>query len=108
MDMWSGGSAKENWDYIYIEAPEDEAKTIFENRFGHSPDDVCCACCGPNYSYYSTDTLEEITAFERGCHWDGKLHRWDLGTARTSLDEYLDYVWVLCINATELDKEGER
>ena len=49
-DMHSGGSLKEQWQYIYIEAPEDEARVIFYNRFDHSPDRVTCTCCGEDYS----------------------------------------------------------
>lgn len=51
-DLCSGGSEKERWGIIYIEAPEDEARVIFYNRFGHSPDRVTCACCGSDYSVY--------------------------------------------------------
>ena len=40
-DMYSGGGLKEKpYTYIYIEAPEVEARTIFYNRFGHNPDRV--------------------------------------------------------------------
>jgi len=68
MDMASGGGRKEKGlDYIYIEAPEEEAKVIFYNRFGHNPDRVSCTCCGADYSISSEEDLAQITAFERGC-----------------------------------------
>jgi len=53
MDMHSGGDLKEKWQYIYIEAPEEEAKVIFYNRFGHNPNRVTCTCCGKDYSISS-------------------------------------------------------
>ncbi len=51
-DMHSGGSAKEPWEHILIEANEAEARVIFYNRFGHNPDRVTCTCCGSDYSVY--------------------------------------------------------
>ena len=42
-DMASGGDTKEEpYENIYIEAPEEEAKVIFYNRFGHNPERVSC------------------------------------------------------------------
>lgn len=68
MDMHSGGGTKEEpYQHIYIEAPEDEAKTIFYNRFGHSPDRVTCTCCGSDYSVSESPTLRQATAYERNC-----------------------------------------
>ncbi len=70
MDMSSGGGRKEgSYKYIYIEAPEEEAKVIFYNRFGHSPDRVSCTCCGQDYSIGEAETLREATGFERGCRF---------------------------------------
>lgn len=68
MDMYSGGGLKEkDYNYIFIEAPEAEAKIIFYNRFGHSPDRVSCTCCGDDYSVTESPDLREATAYERGC-----------------------------------------
>jgi len=70
MDMHSGGGQKEKWEYIYIEAPEEEAKVIFYNRFGHNPERVTCTCCGEDYSIREAKDLSRITAYERGCAYD--------------------------------------
>jgi len=67
MDMHSGGSSKEPQQYILIEAPEEEAKTIFYNRFRHNPERVTCTCCGEDYTIGEHPTLEDATAFDRGC-----------------------------------------
>lgn len=68
MDMHSGGSTKEApYRYILIEAPESEAKVIFYNRFGHNPERVTCTCCGEDYSIGEHPTLEDATAYDRGC-----------------------------------------
>ena len=68
-DMYSGGSRKEEFEIIYIQAPEEEAEIIFYNRFGHSPKRITCTCCGPDYSYanYSDEkiTLKDITLYDR-------------------------------------------
>jgi hypothetical protein len=75
-DMHSGGDQKEKWGMIFIEAPEEEAKIIFYNRFGHNPERVTCTCCGEDYSISENDSLEQATAFHRGCRYayfkDGK------------------------------------
>lgn len=55
-DMHSGGGLKEEpYNMIYIEAPEDVAKTIFFNKFGHNPERVSCTCCGDDYGIYEVD-----------------------------------------------------
>ena len=67
-DMHSGGGTKEgDYDKIYIEAPENEAKIIFYKRFGHNPDRVSCTCCGPDYSIDERDSLAQASAFHRNC-----------------------------------------
>lgn len=76
MDMHSGGGSKEEWEYIYIEAPEEEAKVIFYNKFGHNPDRVTCTCCGGDYSIDESETLEEATAYDRGCEWDSEQEKY--------------------------------
>lgn len=67
-DMHSGGGLKEPpYAKIYIEAPEEEAIRIFEDRFGRDPYNVTCDCCGDDYSIDSEETLEELTGYHRGC-----------------------------------------
>lgn len=65
-DMHSGGGLKEDKQFIYIEAPKDEAKVIFYNLFGHNPDRVSCTCCGEDYSV-DEGTLDQLSAYHRGC-----------------------------------------
>jgi len=67
MDMHSGGGTKEAWEYIYIEAPEEEAKLIFYNMFGHSPERVSCTCCGEDYSISDYPSLKGASAYDRNC-----------------------------------------
>lgn len=58
-DMCSGGGIKESpYEYIYIEAPEEQAKIIFYNKFGHNPERVSCTCCGSDYSISKYSSLE--------------------------------------------------
>lgn len=72
-DMHSGGGTKEApYDKIYIEAPEDQAKVIFYNKFGHNPERVTCTCCGEDYSISEHKTLEQATAFHRNCAYGKK------------------------------------
>lgn len=65
-DMCSGGGQKEEWGYIYIEAPMKEAEVIFYNRFGHNPNCVTCTCCGEDYAIDQYETLDEATKFDEG------------------------------------------
>lgn len=68
MDMHSGGGMKEKpYHHIFIEAPINEAKIIFYNRFGHNPERVSCTCCGDDYSIHESSTLEQATGYERHC-----------------------------------------
>ena len=68
-DMHSGGGCKEPpYETIYIEAgDEEQAKVIFYNRFGHSPERVTCTCCGRDYSISSHQSLAQLTGFYRNC-----------------------------------------
>ena len=70
-DMHSGGGKKEPpYEHIYIEAPEDEAKVVFYNRFGHNPERISCTCCGEDYSISESETLDQLTGYHRGCRYD--------------------------------------
>ena len=76
MDMNSGGGNKEQWSYIFIEAPEKQAKIIFYNRFGHNPERVSCTCCGDDYSISESESIEQVTAYDRGCEFDSKQEKY--------------------------------
>jgi len=70
-DMHSGGGTKEEpYEKIYIEAPEQEARVIFYNRFGHNPDRITCTCCGEDYSVSEEKCLRQISGFHRGCNYE--------------------------------------
>jgi hypothetical protein len=107
MDMCSGGSSKTDYDYIYIQAPYDEALKIFEERFDHDPMNTTCGCCGPDFSIEESPTLEEATGYERGCTWSngsyidepGGRH----GKKYLTLEEYVasDTVLVIYANGVE-------
>ena len=114
-DMHSGGMTKEEpYQFIYIEADEERAKVIFYNRFGHSADQVTCTCCGPDYSVSESPTLEQATAYHRGCAFDRKNNCYveEQGSALSHiryrpLDQYLrESADVLVIRAAEV-KPGE-
>ena len=64
-DMHSGGGQKLDWDKIYIEAPEDEARAVFYNRFERNPSRVTCTCCGDDYSISEDDSIEQATGYHR-------------------------------------------
>src|SRR5438093_12532542 len=76
MDMHSGGGLKLTWAYIYIEAPEKEARSVFYSRFGRTADNVTCDCCGEDYSVDESETVEQVTAFERRCRYDATTRRY--------------------------------
>jgi hypothetical protein len=92
MDMHSGGGQKEKWQYIYIEAPECEAKVIFYNRFDHNPERVTCTCCGEDYSISSDESLTQLTAYERGCAYGSGGYieeRRDSWVGHVPLEDYI-------------------
>ena len=107
-DMHSGGETKEQWSQIFIEAPEDEAKIIFYNRFGHNPERVTCTCCGEDYSISEYETLAEATAYHRNCAYDGDGHiekpRRDYGNTRPleTIESYGNMPNVLYVYAQEI------
>lgn len=111
MDMHSGGGTKESpYEYIYIEAPENEAKVIFYNKFGHNPERVTCTCCGEDYSIRDSATLAEASCWDRGAEVaeDGTdrpdRSRWAIGEY-VPLDVYLARPDVLAIHASEIKPE---
>lgn len=115
MDMHSGGRRKESFEYLYIEAPESEARSIFFSRFGHSPDRVTCTCCGEDYSVSESETLEQASGFDRGCKWDNAAKTYleqlsDRGFGKTyqTVDEYLKQPLVAIIRADEIKPEERK
>ena len=60
-DRFSHESDDEPINYIYIEAPKDEAKLVFYNRFKRNPERVSCTCCGEDYYISESETLEQPT-----------------------------------------------
>lgn len=123
MDMHSGGGLKEGtFNRIYIQAPVEEAKIIFYNRFGHDPERVSCTCCGEDYSVGSYDadsvfqSLEQATSWDRGTAHDddGNVREYaDDSEYRIKSDKYItltDYMLkddVLFVNASQI-KPSER
>lgn len=117
-DMHSGGSTKlKPYEYIYIEAPEQEAEVIFYNRFGRNPNRVTCTCCGEDYSISQYDSLQRATGYDRGCRWDGKsgafVEEADPDYAwkeYVTLEAYLAREDVLVVYANQIkphEREGE-
>lgn len=105
-DMHSGGDQKEEFSKIYIEAPIDEAKVVFYNRFGHNPERVTCTCCGEDYSIDESKTLEEASAYHRGCKWSETGYR-ENGKFYVSVEEYSHNPDVCIIYSTDI-KPSER
>ena len=117
--MNSGGGQKLDWSMIYIEASSrDEAETVFYNRFGRNPNRVTCTCCGGDYSISIEDTLEEASAYHRGCAYDREAKKWVDKPSKerysfnnyATLEEYKKQEDVLIIPASDIDdseKVGE-
>ncbi len=59
-DMHSGGTQKTDYSTIYIELPEIEAISFFENKFGIYPNSVTCSCCGNDFSVYEVNENEIV------------------------------------------------
>jgi len=114
-DMHSGGGGKEQWTQIFIEASKDEAKVIFYNRFGHNPDRVTCTCCGSDYSITEYETLEQATAYHRGCKFSDEENKYieepDDSKYVThqymTLENFLKEKYVLAIFSSEIKPEEQ-
>jgi hypothetical protein len=94
-DLASGGYEKEKWTYIYIEAPEVQAITIFKRKFGHSPLDAACDCCGENYGITEHETLLDASRFNRQNKWDYVKNCFEYET----IEQYKTKTDVLIISA---------
>ena len=116
-DMHSGGGQKADWAMIYIEAPEEDAKVIFYNRFGHNPERVTCTCCGEDYSISEGESIEQLTGYHRGCGYDKSEKRY-LESESTdgyhgpymTIEQYEESDGVLFIHAKDIkpvEKVGE-
>jgi hypothetical protein len=76
MDMHGGGSVKyKGFNHIYIQAPFEVAEEVFEKLTGMSPHQETCDCCGSDFWFSGgdpsdNDTLAQMTAYDRNCHFD--------------------------------------
>lgn len=109
MDMHSGGGTKvKDYEYIYIQAALDEAVSYFESSFGRDPYDVACDCCGQNYSIDQHETIEQATAYERGCLYKGEKYveepSGESWSPYMTVEEYKNKKGVLVITQEEMTK----
>jgi hypothetical protein len=88
MDMHSGGHLKTPYAHIYIDEPLGEAVRTFKELFKRDPDNITCKCCGEDFVYEEYSSLEEATAYDRGCEWNDRGY--DLKTAKITLEEYFN------------------
>lgn len=108
MDMASGGGCKvPPYTKILVELPEAEARAWFEHRFARSPDNVTCECCGEDYGVSESKTLEQATAYDRGCAYDGKAEAYIErpqypDTPVTPIADYIARPDVLVVRASEV------
>lgn len=93
-DSFSGGSQKTDYEYIYIEAPFQEAIDHFEERFDRDPRRVTCECCGKDFDIRTYEDIQQATGWERDCTFDDG---WYIEEARDphysqyrTVDEWLD------------------
>lgn len=93
MDMHSGGGSKTDFEYIYIEADEEQATNVFGHMFDQHPSSVACHCCGNNFSVTCAETLEEVTEYQRG--WFKKQ----------SVEDYIQDSSVKVIYAQDINPE---
>lgn len=106
-DMNSGGRRKEKWKHIFIEAQLDEATSVFYSRFGHNPNRVTCTCCGEDYSISSYATLEEATAYHRGCKFDRAANKYVEESSGESWQPFVSLETFLTSDDVKVIREGE-
>lgn len=77
MDMHSGGRTKIRKDdreieYVYVEASSlEDGIEIFEKTFNRDPYNVTCDRSGEDYSISTHDSLDQATAYDRHCAYEG-------------------------------------
>lgn len=92
-DMHSGcGNKIDDYEYIFIELPIDDAVKYFENRFNISPFNVTCSCCGEDFWIKEYETLESATQYIEGDN---------------SLEYFLKKPFVLIVYNNEIQKATE-
>jgi len=85
-DMYSGGSRKTDYDFIYIQAQRRVAERAFAERFKRDPRDTSCVCCGRDFAVKQYESLKEATEYERS-----------RGGSETPLSEYVERDDVLVV-----------
>ena len=70
-DVHSGGYPALPWEIIYVEGDEDTAIRRFQAILGRDPRNVSCDCCGSDYGWSESPTLEAASRFCRGASEDG-------------------------------------
>ena len=70
-DMSSGGGEKLDWELIFIQAPEKQAVSYFEDKFDRNPYNITCSCCGEDYSVSSGPIAEVAKYHFKG--WGEKI-----------------------------------
>jgi hypothetical protein len=54
-DLHSGGGQKAEFAQYYFEAPEAEARKLFQEMTGRDPNNITCPCCGEDFSVWDDD-----------------------------------------------------
>lgn len=69
-DMHSGGATKlPPYNKIYVEAPEDAARSYFQRKFGRDPENVTCSCCGEDYSVSQSESFLQASGYHRNLRY---------------------------------------
>lgn len=58
-DLCGGGYDKTPFKTIFIEGEENHAVEVFKARFGFSPYNCTCDCCGPDFSVCEVNGLDD-------------------------------------------------
>jgi hypothetical protein len=104
-DMSSGGTQKTPWKHVFVEAKDVfAAEEIFERKTGRNPHHETCSCCGEDFAIHHDSSLEQVTAYQRGCDYDeAKKEYVDSPRrgrqARVTLEEFIARPEILVIRA---------
>ena len=88
-DMHTGGFTKTDYDVIYIQAnTETDAINVFKSKFQIEPYDIACDCCGYDFAISEENSLQQMTAYERGCEYSKDLSEY----IEIQGSQYRDYI----------------
>lgn len=90
---YNGGSAFMPYDYVFIEADENDACMIFATKFVVDHRNEVCDCLFDNLNVDSGPSIKSLTVYDRGCEYDKSKGEW-VESQRLGAESWNPYISV--------------